>query len=111
VPFRESETFNRIRELLARPRPTPLAIAYCHKVVRRGRGYRPNSILDDGCGQHWSLIIGSRQTDGRCQFLLRDTDGGKPDQVATDWEVDRGDVWLDAETLMRSVYALEWLDH
>jgi hypothetical protein len=111
VPFREAEIFQQIRELLARPKPTPLAIAYCHKVVRRGRGYRPNSILADGCAQHWSLIIGSRQKEGRCQFLLRDTDGGKPDQVATDWEIDRGDVWLDAETLMRSVYALEWLDH
>lgn len=110
VPYRENRTFLKIRELLSAERPLPLAIAYCHKVVRRGRGYRPNSILLDGCAQHWSLVIGTRQKDGRCQFLLRDTEGGKPDQVSSDWEIDRGDVWIDAETLMRSIYALEWMD-
>ena len=110
VPFREAETFRTVKKLLARENPTPVAITYCHKVVRKGHSFRPTSILAPDCGSHWSLIIGSRQKNGRCEFLIRDTDGGKPDRVSPDWEVDQGDVWLDAEKLMSSTYVLEWLD-
>ncbi len=110
VPFRESETFKTVNELLAREKPMPIAIAYCHRVIRKGVSYEPTSILRENCSQHWSLIIGSRQQNGRCKFLVRDTDGGNPDRVSPDWEIDRGDVWVDAEKLMSAVYALEWLE-
>ena len=110
VPFRGEETFQTLKELLARKDPTPVAVTYCHRVVHAGHDYRSTSILSGDCAQHWSLVIGSRKNSGRCQFLLRDTDGGRPDRVSPDWEVDRGDVWIDAETLMRSTYMLQWLD-
>ncbi|MBS1961323.1 MAG: hypothetical protein JST04_03830 [Bdellovibrionales bacterium] len=110
VPFREAETFKKLKELLARENPTPVAITYCHRVVRKGFDYRPTSLLSPECHSHWSLVIGSRQRSGRCQFLIRDTDGGKTDRISPDWETDRGDVWLDAETLMSSTYVLEWLE-
>lgn len=110
VPFREAETFRTLKQLLARENPTPVAATYCHKVTHNGRNYRPTSILSKECETHWSLIIGTRQREGRCQFLIRDTDGGKPDWVSTDWEVDRGDIWMDAETFMRSTYVLQWLE-
>lgn len=110
VPFRENEAYITVKELLGRDRPMPISMAYCHRVVRDGFAYRPTSILADQCNQHWSLIVGSRQKFGRGQILVRDTDGGSPDRVSADWEVDRGDVWIDAETLMKSVYALEWLE-
>ena len=110
VPFRQAETFETVKGLLARANPTPVAVTYCHRVVRQGHAYRPTSILSPECGSHWSLVIGERRKEGRCQFLVRDTDGGKPDRVSTDWEIDRGDVWIDAETLMRATYGIEWLD-
>lgn len=110
VPFREAETFKKVKKLLSRADPTPVAITYCHKVVRKGRAFRPTSIIAPDCGSHWSLIIGSRQKAGRCEFLIRDTDGGKADRISSDWEIDRGDVWLDAETLMSSTYVLEWFE-
>lgn len=109
VPFRETGTFEKMNQLFSAPKPLPVAIAYCHKVVGRGHGYRPNSILHDACSQHWSLLIGRRERSGKCEFLVRDTDGGSPDRVSTDWQVDQGDVWVDAETLMRATYALQWL--
>ncbi len=109
VPFREPTTFQQINRLLTLEKSLPVAIAYCHKVVGRGRGYRPNSILHDACSQHWSLVIGRRERAGKCEFLVRDTDGGRPDKVSTDWQVDQGDVWVDAEVLMRATYALQWL--
>ncbi len=110
VPFRETDSFKTLKELLERDKPMPISIAYCHRVIRKGFDYRPTSILSGNCSQHWSLAIGSRQKSGRCQILVRDTDGGKPDRVSADWEIDHGDVWVDAETLMSSVYALEWLE-
>jgi hypothetical protein len=110
VPFRETETFRKVKTLLGRRNPTPIAFTYCHRVVRQGFGYRPTSMLSPDCSSHWSLIIGKRSRSGRCQFLIRDTDGGKPDRVSPDWQVDRGDVWVDAETLMSSTYGIEWLE-
>ncbi len=110
VPFRQAESFRKLKTLLARENPTPVAFTYCHDVIRKGFSHRPTSIIAPECGSHWSLIIGARNRGGRCQLLIRDTDGGKPDRVSADWEVDRGDVWADAEAIMGSTYMLEWFD-
>jgi hypothetical protein len=110
VPFREVETFKTLMGLLARKNPTPVAFTFCHNVIRKGHAFRPTSIVSPNCSSHWALVIGARQHEGRCQLLVRDTDGGKPDRVSTDWEIDQGDVWTDAETLMGVTYGLEWFE-
>lgn len=68
----------------------PVAFSYCAKVLEEPsyRGisddrnkdiylwYRSNYLVDrETCGSHGSLVVGSRQNQGQCQYLVRNSWG------------------------------------
>lgn len=108
--LRKEGPLRKLREILSAQNPLPPAIAYCGAVLREGHGYRPRSILSGSCRAHWSLVIGMRsRTDGRCEVLIRNSAGPNTSEYSEEWARDAGDLWIDAETLNRSIYAIEWL--
>lgn len=109
--LRKNAPFLKLRDLLTRPNALPIAIAFCGAVFKDGPDYVNRSILEGACHAHWSLVIGMRENaQGKCEVLLRNSHGPGTGRYSDAWPLDRNDPWLDAETLNRSIYAIEWLN-
>lgn len=109
--LRKNSPFLQLRKLLTRPKALPVAIAFCGAVFKDGPNYVNRSILEGACHAHWALVIGMREnTQGKCEVLLRNSHGPGTGHYSDAWPLDRNDPWLDAETLNRSIYAIEWLN-
>ncbi len=99
----------QIDTLLNESQPMPIPFAYCYTVVMEGNGYKRRSPLDKECRLHWSLVIGRRKNGSRCEYLVRNSsdpyEAGPPH-----WQNDQGDLWMDADTLGRSAFLIQWLE-
>ena len=107
---------SKIDQRLADVRSQPVGIAYCSKVLRKGRNYRGFShrLLDfnfvdmDACGGHVSLVTGKRihSETGRLEFLIHNSWGHGCKRYSSDWECRRGKIWIDAQVLAENTYGL-----
>lgn len=99
----------KVDTLLANTQPMPIPFAYCYTVVLEGKQYWRRTPVDKDCRLHWSLVIGRRKKGDHCEYLVRNSsdpyDVGPPH-----WENDRGDLWIDADTLGRSAFLIQWLE-
>lgn len=72
-----------IREHFASGASLPLGISFCSRVIREGSlraiegevGYMRRIPDMDKCEHHAALITGTRNNEGRCEYLLRNTWG------------------------------------
>ncbi|MBF0205692.1 MAG: hypothetical protein HQK53_02275 [Oligoflexia bacterium] len=84
----------------------PIGISYHAGLLRNGRNYDNstpgNANIIDG---HASLIIGRRNIAGRCQYLVRNSWGEDCStmRISQDFECDRGNIWVDRDTLVRNI--------
>ena len=92
----------------------PLEIDFCAKLLERGPGgrkYKFTGFGRDICGSHAALIIGRRKTFfGRCQYLIRNSWGTRCDLYSFDWDCEKGNIWVDEETLAPAVFGTTWLE-
>lgn len=100
----------KIHNLLAKKNPQPVAIKMCDKIFERGRNYRPPfgmaAYSSANCGSHLTLIIGQRKKNGRCEFKIRNS-WGTGCGGYKDWEcTDKGDLWIDSDSLAPSILDL-----
>lgn len=102
-PLRSNRAFRDVRDALQAKNALPIAMAICGNVLEEGRSFPGDSIFSDDCNQHWILAIGLRERAGQCQVLLHNSLLSSQ-KYSSDWELDRGDVWVDAKTLTRATY-------
>lgn len=101
----------------------PVGISYCSKVLGRGKSfsgidskskgkvvYKKDSKGNSMCGNHASLIIGSRfnAKDKTCEFLIRNTWGSNY-KAHSDFESEGGNIWVDHKTLEKNLYRIQHL--
>lgn len=106
------------------PIPQPVSVSYCGAVLKKGKGYRgivylPRMKMCAGVrngGWHASLVIGKRRDPktGNIQVRIRNSWGdscfarNKP-MYSKDWECDRGNIWVDADTFKYSLAKIGYL--
>jgi hypothetical protein len=110
IPRRVAKIRRHFEDALDAPSPLPVLFDYCSDLLWSGKKAVAESPLNPNCGHHWSLVIGKRKdAAGRCQYLVRNS--YLPDHpYSKDWDQDGYDVWIGAEELARSIYAVSWLD-
>lgn len=101
----------RIHALLGRNGALPIPFAYCANVLSEGYAYQNRSILAGRCRAHWSAIIGRKKIDGKCHLLVRNSWEPEGESArAIVWPKDApNDVWVEDETLYRSMAAFSYL--
>jgi hypothetical protein len=107
-----------LNERLNRDNAQPVAVSYCLDLLQNKdfRKFQSNGSNGDACaiGRHLSVIVGQRQVNGRCQFLLRNSFGTdcSDDRLDPRWGSDcqNGQFWIDSEALARNADELSWLD-
>jgi hypothetical protein len=99
----------------------PFSVSYCGEVLRRGASFdglnrtrqsdkkSGQSKCEDSDGDHSnhaSTIIGRRynETSGKCQLLIKNTWGKKCSDYSSDWECDKGKIWVDMDALGNNVF-------
>ena|GEM_PF-3395716 len=98
-------------------RAYPVAVGYCSAVLKEGRAFQEKEYDsdNDACGRHDSLIIGRRPNPSdptTCQYLIRNSWGRVCTAYHSDWgcDLEKGSVWVDAETLGHAVHDLQTLN-
>ena len=105
--------------------PQPVGIDYCSDLLMKGRSFRgiismgrgPKCSGRDSGGWHASLIIGKRINAGNKmhQFRIRNSWGthchrrNRRRLYSPDWECDHGNIWVDEESLKRSLRAINYI--
>lgn len=108
-----SETIsNAIQDRLAAPQALPVSVLHCFQVLREGRAFQKSRIWSADCIRHYSTVIGRRNNEGTCQFLIRNSyDSLGRKGVSPDWERSGQDFWVDAEIFSRSAASILQLAH
>lgn len=99
----------------------PVGISYCSRVLKRGKNFKGissygvwghNFKKKDGktdCGNHASLVIGTRNNGGKCEFLIRNTWGTGCGNYSKDFKCENGNIWLPEDVLKNNLYRIQHL--
>jgi hypothetical protein len=75
MPLRKNQYREMVRSLLNRKNAPAVGIAYCSSVLSKpgtsGLDARGKQTKD--CGGHASVIVGKREMNGKCQYLLKNS--------------------------------------
>lgn len=107
-----------IQRKLKEPNAQPLGIDYCAEVLSRGKDFDckfvniPMLSVAADRGNHISLVIGQRPhpKTGRCEFLVRNSWGTGCSVYSSDWQCENGNIWVDAEALLRNTDKISYLE-
>lgn len=92
--------------ILSRPGAQPLGIGFCSNILTTNNTFINPSSNPSTCGPHAAVLAGVRCVGGQRQFLLRNSWGkncGQNLSLRHRSNCDkRGNVWVDANSLMRS---------
>jgi len=113
---------NSIIKLLDRPNAQPVGIGYCMGVLEDANhvGLNRINLPKKDCFLHASIIIGKRERNGKCEFLLKNTWGEDCSVYSNKWECERGvglrgsrnrsfAIWMDAHQLSRNIIQYTYL--
>lgn len=106
-----SNVSKELSELLDKPNPQPVAIAYCSDVLdnKEKKSIDKSGKRNDCTGPHVSVVVGSRkQESGKCEYLIRNSYGTSCNGY--DWPCEEGQIWVDGEALGSNTESLIWLD-
>lgn len=96
--------------ILRQPGAQPVGVNFCSAMLTGTSSFVSPAIGDDRCGNHAAVLAGQRCKAGKRQFLLRNSWGNNcGDQLAPRHRPScdgKGNVWVDAESLMLSSYSL-----
>jgi hypothetical protein len=109
------ETMKKLDHYISNdPTAKPVGIVYCGNVLLQGKkfvGTKKNlfgkQTSTEECNDHVSLVIGRREIKGECQYLVRNSWGTDPSGYSTDWDVEHGNIWVDADALIKNTIGLE----
>ena len=100
--------------ILSRPGAQPIGVGFCSNILTTSNTFIQPGGSKQHCGPHAALLAGVRCAGGKRQFLLRNSWGnncGSQLHARHKTNCDRrGNVWVDAENLMKSsdkVYQLQ----
>lgn len=97
-------------DLLASSGAQPVGINFCSKILTGTNTWMSPTIGGGRCGNHAAVLAGFRCVRGRKQFLLRNSWGNNcGDDLASRLRGNcdgRGNLWIDAEHLMKSSYSI-----
>jgi hypothetical protein len=87
----------------------PVGISYCSEVLLKGKSYsgvksHQLQTFDKSCGHHASVVIGSRQKNGQCELLVRNSWGTGCGSYHKDFECENGNIWIPAQTMENNAY-------
>jgi hypothetical protein len=91
----------------------PIEVSICSQVLRNPSS-KPSADFKSRCMRHSVLVVGSRSTQGQCQYLVRDTYGtescrrkrnGEP-WYHPSLECQNGQVWVPAQALMSNTWGM-----
>jgi hypothetical protein len=119
-PWTYTHVMASIQSRLSQRAAQPIGIDYCAAVLKHGRGYLAEAHYGsaDACYPHASLIIGrERDSAGRCRFLVRnvwgtDCKSNRHLEYSSHWtcEEGKGNVWVDAEDLVKNTIRAFYLE-
>ncbi len=96
--------------LLSQAGAQPIGVNFCSAMLTGTSSFVSPDIGDSRCGNHAAVLAGQRCKAGKRQFLLRNSWGNNcGDQLAARHRPNcdgKGNVWVDAESLMMSAYSL-----
>ncbi|MEK7690747.1 MAG: hypothetical protein AAB425_06980, partial [Bdellovibrionota bacterium] len=101
--------------LLRRENAQPIEISFCSAVLTEGyaalsdpKKWNVLFMSGEKCGYHAALVIGRRVRDGQQEFLVRNSWGKSCLPYAPEWECEagKGNIWVDGNALMKTVYAM-----
>ena len=101
----EGQFKNKISEQLSNKNPQPVGIVYCEDVLWHEdfTGVTNGSINSSCSVYHVSVVIGQRfSNEGKHQFLVRNSWGSSCNQY-TNWDCERGQIWVDADKLAKNL--------
>ena len=109
---RESDFSRTLRLMFSSANPQPVGITYCADFLNDATSVRNLSLNPDprrpgntlGCRTpHASVVIGSRQRGGQCEFLIRNTLGRDCNGYDSRWECENGQIWVSERALIQNV--------
>jgi len=106
TPYRKF--VDRIDKLLDKRVPQPIGVSYCPNVLTKGGNYYG---LPD-CAGHISVLVGRRYNPAkdRCEYLVQNTWGESCGLYHSDWECEKGKIWVERSALTVNTYGLTWLE-
>ncbi|MBD64576.1 MAG: hypothetical protein CME62_05190 [Halobacteriovoraceae bacterium] len=93
----------------------PVSFNYCKDVIH-DPNYRgitavyPQTEFACRSSYHASIIMGSRQRNGRCEYLVRNSYGSSCHAYENIWDCENGDTWIEREALMSNTDRMSWLE-
>ncbi|MBI3555014.1 MAG: hypothetical protein HY074_01970 [Deltaproteobacteria bacterium] len=103
LPLGKPGKLSPVHELLEKKNAQPIAVKTCSNIMTQGKNYR--GVNDDGtfapdCKKHFLLIIGQKEIDGKCRFLMRNSWGSDEDGYSEDWQPpEHGNLWIDEDSM------------
>jgi hypothetical protein len=98
-----NEYLAKFNQLLDGDHPLPTIIGFCSDIMKAKKSR-------DSCGGHAALLIGRREVNGKCQFLLRNSWGTEcdhyPPELQNQCEPGKGNIWVDADVLTKNTLEL-----
>jgi hypothetical protein len=101
-----AEYAQKLNYLLDGPNPLPPMIGFCSSILTDLSKPDAPPAPKDSCGGHAALVIGRREVNGKCQFLLRNSWGPEcdhyPPKLQSNCEPGKGNIWIDTDTLTKN---------
>lgn len=98
-----------IQKQLNQPNPQPVSVAFCWNTlynkntsgIINATSYSKAECVHD---LHVALVIGQKEVNGKCQFLIRNSKGISCEGYDWPCEKETGQIWVDSEVLTRNTF-------
>lgn len=113
-----SENMKWIAQHLSQENPQPISVSFCTFGVMEGKGvvdFRKKGFPNSFCGGDAILIVGSKNVNGKCRYIIRDSKLCKKLEYPT-IRCDRGashspyDYTIDADLLLQNTIRITYLN-
>ena len=103
VPLGSPDKMELVHNMLLKKGAQPIALKTCSDIMEVGRKYRglnPDGSFKKDCNKHFLLVIGQKEINGKCRFLIRNSWGTDNDGYSDDWNPqEHGNMWIDEEAM------------
>jgi hypothetical protein len=125
MSFRKAQYGEMIRTLLNRKNAPAIGLAYCSSVLSNpgSSGLDPAGGITQKCGGHASILVGKREVNGKCQYMLKnswnspgicDKNGGciyrevRDPKSGSTYKEEVG-AWVDEENILNNLWFISYI--